>query len=60
VGRPKDGDWRAGYALLDLDPQGFRVEMVRVEYDVEKAMAGIRESGLPGEFADFLKAGGKA
>jgi predicted phosphodiesterase len=60
VGRPKDGDWRAGFVLLDLEPQGFRVEMVRVEYDVEKAMAGIRESGLPGEFADFLKAGGKA
>jgi predicted phosphodiesterase len=60
VGRPKDGDWRAGYALLDSGSGGVRIEMVRVEYDVEKAMAGIRESGLPGEFAEFLRTGGAA
>jgi len=59
VGRPKDGDWRAGYALVDLGEEEFRIEMVRVEYDVEKAMAGIRDSGLPGEFAEFLRTGGK-
>lgn len=58
VGRPKDGDWRAGYALIELDNDRFHAEMIRVEYDLEKAMAGIRESGLPGEFADYLKTGG--
>jgi predicted phosphodiesterase len=58
VGRPKDGDWRAGYALLDLDASGARVEFVRVEYDVERAARAIRESDLPDEFAEHLLTGG--
>jgi predicted phosphodiesterase len=58
VGRPKDGDWRAGYVLLDVEPVGVRVEFVRVEYDVEAAMRGIRESDLPDDFADYLRTGG--
>ena len=60
VGRPKDGDWRAGYVLLDVDESGARVEFVRVEYDLEAAMKGIRESDLPDEFADYLQTGGTA
>jgi predicted phosphodiesterase len=59
VGRPKDGDWRAGYALVDAGSAGVRVEFVRVEYDVEEAMRGIRESELPDEFADYLRHGGQ-
>jgi predicted phosphodiesterase len=58
VGRPKDGDWRAGYVLLDVDDSGARVEFVRVEYDLEVAMKGIRDSELPDEFAEYLKTGG--
>jgi predicted phosphodiesterase len=58
VGRPKDGDWRAGYVLLEMDGQAVNVELVRVEYDVEKAADGIRASDLPPEFADFLERGG--
>lgn len=58
VGRPKDGDWRAGYVLLDLGEGAAEVEHVRVEYDVERAMAGIRASGLPDEFAEHLRTGG--
>jgi hypothetical protein len=34
------------------------VEFVRVEYDVERAMRGIRESDLPDDFADYLRTGG--
>src|SRR5581483_10610611 len=30
VGRPKDGDWRAGYALVDVTFEGTRVEFRRV------------------------------
>jgi len=59
VGRPKDGDWRAGYVILDMTDGEPRVELRRVEYDLERAMAGIRESGLPEAFADYLKAGGR-
>ena len=59
VGRPKDGDPRAGYVLLEAGDEGVRVETVRVEYDLERAMRGIRESTLPGDFAEYLRTGGK-
>lgn len=58
VGRPKDGDWRAGYALVDITA-AVTVEFVRVEYDLARAMQGIRESDLPDEFAEYLRTGGK-
>jgi predicted phosphodiesterase len=59
VGRPKDGDWRAGYLLLDAGEGPLRFELVRVAYDVERAMAAIRASDLPTEFADHLRTGGQ-
>jgi predicted phosphodiesterase len=60
VGRPKDGDWRAGYVVLDVDENGVRVDFVRVAYDLEGAMNGIRASDLPDEFAEYLRTGGVA
>ncbi len=60
VGRPKDGDWRAGYVLLDFEDGKAHSEIVRVEYDIERAMSGIRESDLPDSFADYLKTGGSS
>jgi predicted phosphodiesterase len=59
VGRPKDGDWRAGYVLLDLGAGEPRVEHVRVPYDVEATVAGVRAAGLPEDFVEFLRTGGK-
>jgi diadenosine tetraphosphatase ApaH/serine/threonine PP2A family protein phosphatase len=59
VGRPKDGDWRAGYVVLDLNGADPVVEFVRVEYDLERAMEGIRASELPDDFAEYLRSGGK-
>lgn len=58
VGRPKDGDWRAGYVVLDLSGDRPGVEFVRVEYDLERAMVGIRQSRLPDDFAEYLATGG--
>jgi predicted phosphodiesterase len=60
VGRPKDGDPRAGYVLLTTEGSGVRIEFVRVAYDVDEAGRAIRESELPAEFADFLRSGGAA
>ena len=60
VGRPKDGDWRAGYVVLEVDGPSATVDFVRVEYDVERAMAAIRASDLPDDFAEHLRTGGKA
>jgi len=60
VGRPKDGDWRAGYVLLDVAAgEQPLVEFVRVEYDVEEAARAILASELPHDFADYLRTGGK-
>jgi predicted phosphodiesterase len=59
VGRPKDGDWRAGYVVLDHGGPTLSVEFVRVDYDVERAATAILESSLPNDFADYLRTGGK-
>jgi hypothetical protein len=58
VGRPKDGDWRAGYVLLDIGTGPLRVEIVRVAYDVERAARGVLESELPNALAEYLRGGG--
>jgi predicted phosphodiesterase len=58
VGKPKDGDWRACYALVEADEEVGAVEFVRVEYDLERAVEGVLQSNLPDEFAVQLRAGG--
>jgi predicted phosphodiesterase len=61
VGRPKDGDWRAGYVLLTVRADAtIAVDFKRVEYDVDKAANAILESTLPEEFAAYLRSGGKS
>ncbi|RZL16815.1 MAG: metallophosphoesterase [Hymenobacter sp.] len=62
VGKPKDGDPRAAYQLLHLDehttltdPTSVRSELIRVEYDVEKAAQAVEASPLPNEYADMLR-----
>ncbi|MEQ1883603.1 MAG: metallophosphoesterase family protein [Bryobacteraceae bacterium] len=50
VGQPRDGDWRAGYALYSA--LEHTVDFHRVAYDVDRAAAKIRAAGLP----EFLAA----
>jgi predicted phosphodiesterase len=57
VGRPKDGDWRAGYVTVDIGDD-VAVDFIRVDYDVERAARTIRESELPDDFAEYLETGG--
>jgi putative phosphoesterase len=59
VGKPKDGDPRAGYVIVDLIGRP-RVDFRRVAYDVAAAARAVRESGLPTHFADLLESGGRA
>jgi len=59
VGRPKDGDWRAGYVLMEIGDGRVEVEFRRVEYDLDRATAGIRQSELPDELAVYLETGGR-
>ena len=57
VGKPKDGDWRACYALVEL-PSPEPVRFIRVPYDVKRAADAIRRSELPQEFAADIERGG--
>ena len=59
AGRPKDGDARAGYVVIDVSGSGVGVEFVRVAYDVERAVSGVAAAGLPVEFGEFLRSGGR-
>ncbi len=59
VGRPKDGDPRAGYGILEIVDGSIRVEITRVDYDVERAATAVMSAGLPVELAEFLRSGGK-
>ena len=59
VGRPKDGDWRAGWARVELGAGEPRVEQVRVRYDVAATTADLRAADLPEEFSVFLRTGGR-
>lgn len=55
VGKPKDGDPRAGYVLMEWTGGQPHVTMIRVSYDVERAAQAIEKSQLPDEFADRLR-----
>ncbi len=62
VGKPKDGDPRACFVLLEWDdrtrmdrPESLRVEFVRVPYDVESVARAVETGPLPDIFADMLR-----
>lgn len=56
VGRSDDGDPRACYAVAQIKNRFLQVSHFRIDYDIQKAVAGIRESKLPEEFAEmFIK-----
>jgi len=57
VGKPKDGDPRAAFAILELDDQGrVQVSVERVPYDAETVAREVEAVGLPGEYARKLVA----
>lgn len=62
VGKPKDGDSRACYVLLDIDthssmndPESIKATFIRVPYPVEAVAKAIEESPLPDIYADMLR-----
>jgi len=55
VGQPRDGDWRACYAIFDLDHQ--LVVFRRVEYDLGATQNKIIAAGLPLMLAERLAEG---
>lgn len=62
VGKPKDGDPRICYAILELNqststlhPETIKVSFKRVEYDIEKAAKAVEDSLLPKIYAEALR-----
>lgn len=55
AGKPKDGDPRACWALIETSPDEVRVSFRHVAYDVETAARAIEASDLPDEFAGQLR-----
>ena len=57
VGKPKDGDPRAGFAILEAeDGAPIRASIRRVDYDAAAVAREVAAAGLPGEYADKLVA----
>jgi putative phosphoesterase len=54
VGKPKDGDPRGAFAVLDSSSGELRATIERVAYNAAAVAAEVREAGLPGEYADKL------
>ncbi|MGC4013156.1 MAG: metallophosphoesterase family protein [Luteolibacter sp.] len=55
VGQPRDGDWRAAYAIYDLEHK--LVVVRRVEYDIATTQRKILEAGLPEMLAERIAEG---
>lgn len=55
VGKPKDGDPRCAFAILEADSDGHvRASIHRVPYDAETVAREVAAAGLPGEYAEKL------
>ncbi|MDQ6693680.1 MAG: metallophosphatase family protein [Chloroflexota bacterium] len=57
VGKPKDGDPRACYVVMQATGEELQVEFVRVPYDIEAAAGAIEASEMPHEYAEMLRTG---
>ena len=59
VGQPRDGDPRAAYAIIE----NGKVELKRVEYDIEATVAQLQKSGIDAELIELasvvLRTGGR-
>ena len=55
IGQPRDGDSRASFAIWDED-RG-RMEFYRVEYDIARTQARMRDAQLPTYLIDRLAHG---
>jgi putative phosphoesterase len=54
VGKPKDGDPRASFAVLEVVGDELMATIERVEYDAEDVARQVVEAGLPGEYGQKL------
>ena len=62
VGKPKDGDSRLCYTIVELNqnttpsnPEAINVTFKRADYDVEKAAKAVENSAFSSSYADGLR-----
>lgn len=56
VGQPRDGDAKAGYAIIDSD---LKIHLCRVQYDIEEIVNWMNEAGFSSRVSDCLYKGEK-
>lgn len=56
VGKPKHGNPNAVYTMVNLG-ESVSVEFIEVPYDFEATSQAIEAAGLPGRFAELIRAG---
>lgn len=54
VGKPKDGDPRGAFAILELQGEEVTARIERFPYDAESVAREVASSGLPAEFGEKL------
>jgi putative phosphoesterase len=54
VGKPKDGDQRGAFAVLEAAGEGVRARIERAEYDAEGVAREVADVGLPAEYGEML------
>jgi putative phosphoesterase len=61
VGKPKDGNPLACYVVMEADGQDFKIEFIRVPYDIERSAQAIEATTtpdlMPHEYAQMLRNG---
>jgi diadenosine tetraphosphatase ApaH/serine/threonine PP2A family protein phosphatase len=57
VGQPRDRDWRAAFAVYEVEDRARRIMFYRVPYNVKQAQEKILAAGLPDRLATRLSEG---
>ena len=55
VGRSKEKDRKASYALVTLTKENIEAKIVKVDYPIEEVAAAIYHSDIPNFYGDFLR-----
>ncbi|MNK05821.1 phosphodiesterase [compost metagenome] len=55
VGRSKEKDRKASYAIVTLTEEGIDAQIVKVDYPIDQVAEAIYNSDIPNFYGDFLK-----
>ncbi|SUJ24539.1 phosphodiesterase [Sphingobacterium spiritivorum] len=54
VGRSKENDRKATYAVITLTEEALETEIIKVDYPIAEVAKAIKESSIPDFYAEFL------